>query len=160
LENDQSITFISSKFIKSNSVESLQGLNDQRTYVCATQRDHKPTTLIQDQASSEQSHGLFTSSVATIKPYKRRNKSSLSRPAEPSYVGSSSLEAQSNANLTSSRSRDRGLPPMTEIVSKEDLQRLQRAITMMNPETFKQTPVLYINELRRLAKVINRVFDH
>lgn len=47
---------------------------------------------------------------------------------------------------------------MADIVSREDIRRLETAIKQMSQEQLKKTPVLYINELRRLAKAINREF--
>ena len=47
---------------------------------------------------------------------------------------------------------------VTEVVSKEDLRRLHVGIKELNDEQIKQLPVLYVSELKRLAKTVNRAF--
>lgn len=49
-------------------------------------------------------------------------------------------------------------PKLNEIIMKDEIQKMQAALTSATDEQLKKLPISYIQEMRRLARTINRVF--
>ncbi|TNV87335.1 hypothetical protein FGO68_gene9428 [Halteria grandinella] len=164
MDNEQSITFISSKFIKSNSVESIPDLQGAPRHLRQlSNREDTSEFALSTNVGGGNGAGIFSDTNPSQGPinvhtYKKRNQGRHASLVEPSFQTSDYM--LSNQTLSRSRERSpRKAAQIVDIVKKEELQKLQNAIKQLqSDEQIKQIPVLYINELRRLAKVINRVF--
>jgi len=50
------------------------------------------------------------------------------------------------------------MSPIQEFIKREEINKLQQALSAVTEDQIKTLPVLYVNDLRRLARTINRVF--
>ena len=130
--NDESITFISSKFIKSNSVESLPEV-----------------PRFKQEEEVDLSKQVPFSMLTCITNTCNRNNSNL-------------IQNNSTYNLitdmSTSPSKKTQTRKLTNLMKKEDIHKFQIAIQQVSEDQIKTMPVLYVNDLRRLAKTINRDF--
>jgi len=128
MDNEQSITFISSKFIKSNSVESIPDLQGAPRHLRQLSNREDTSEFALSTNVGGGGIGIFSDTNPSQGPinvhaYKKRNQNRHGSLVEPSFQTSDYI--LSNQTLSRSRERSpRKTSQIIDIVKKEELQRL------------------------------------